>query len=82
MCCEERRINPVFLIKTRVFMKTDFFLLIVFTAFVVFNVVVFLFFRFFVKDEPAISKNDRRKNREAKSVSDAQTDDGGVSVSA
>lgn len=72
----------MFLIKTRVFMKTDFFLLIVFTAFVVFNVVVFLFFRFFVKDEPAISKNDRRKNREAKSVSDAQTDDGGVSVSA
>jgi hypothetical protein len=30
----------------------------------VFNVVVFLFFRFFVKNEPSVSKNDRRKKRE------------------
>jgi hypothetical protein len=45
-------------------MKVEFFLLVVFTAFVVFNVVVFLFFRFFVKNEPSVSKNDRRKKRE------------------
>lgn len=45
-------------------MKVEIFLLVVFTAFVMFNVVVFLFFRFFVKNEPSVSKNDRRKRRE------------------
>lgn len=50
------------------FMKVEIFLLVVFTAFVMFNVVVFLFFRFFVKNEPSVSKNDRRKKREAEPV--------------
>ena len=49
-------------------MKVEFFLLVVFTAFVMFNVVVFLFFRFFVKNELSVSKNDRRKKREAEPV--------------
>lgn len=49
-------------------MKVEFFLLVVFTAFVMFNVVVFLFFRFFVKNELPVSKNDRRKRREMEPV--------------
>lgn len=65
------------------FMKVEFFLLVVFTAFVMFNVVVFLFFRFFVKNELPVSKNDRRKRREMDiaQVSDLQSEERKVPVS-
>lgn len=65
------------------FMKVEFFLLVVFTAFVMFNVVVFLFFRFFVKNEPSVSKNDRRKRREMDiaQVPDLQSEERKVPVS-
>lgn len=64
-------------------MKVEFFLLVVFTAFVMFNVVVFLFFRFFVKNEPSVSKNDRRKRRERDiaQVPDLQSEECKVPVS-
>lgn len=64
-------------------MKVEFFLLVVFTAFVMFNVVVFLFFRFFVKNELPVSKNDRRKRREMDiaQVSDLQSEERKVPVS-
>ena len=64
-------------------MKVEFFLLVVFTAFVMFNVVVFLFFRFFVKNELPVSKNDRRKKREMDiaQVLDLQSEERKVPVS-
>lgn len=64
-------------------MKVEFFLLVVFTAFVMFNVVVFLFFRFFVKNELPVSKNDRRKRREMDiaQVLDLQSEERKVPVS-